>query len=227
MNRVFLNRTEAGEALAEALVERPHDEMIVLGLARGGVPVAYEIARRTRAPMDVLSVRKLGAPGHREFAIGALASGGVEVLHPSSVRLSGISERGLKTLIAEQKKELERREQLFRRGRGILELRGRTVVIVDDGMATGATMVAAIRAVRKLGAGSVIVAVPTASRQALEMAADEADDVVCIVTPEPYYAVGASYYDFPQVDDGEVRRLLELCDSEYPGRGRAHEEADV
>lgn len=179
----FHDRVEAGRALGEALGELPREDLIILGLARGGVPVAYEVAQILAAPLDVLVVSKLGAPNNPEFAIGALASGGVELLHEASVASVGISPPALANLIAREKAALQAREDRLRRNRAPLALAGKTVVLVDDGMATGATMTAAVRAVRKRAAKRVVVAVPTASKQAQDAAADEADEVHCLMTP--------------------------------------------
>ena len=210
----FSDREEAGQELGRVLGTLPREGLTVLGLARGGVPVAYQVSRALKVPLDVLSVRKLGAPHRRELALGAIASGGVEVLHERSIELLGVSPQALSEVITVEEKEMARREREFRRDRAALDVAGRTVVLVDDGMATGATMTAAVQAVRKMGAKSVIVAVPTASREACEMASTTANECRCLSTPEPYFAVGYWYDNFRQVADTEVRRLLLDRDSE-------------
>jgi predicted phosphoribosyltransferase len=205
----FRNRTEAGRRLAEKLAayaDRP--DVLVLALPRGGVPVGYEVARALGAPLDVFVVRKLGVPGYEELAMGAVATGGVRVLNDEIVRGLGISEHEIGAAVARELQELARRERLYRGARPPLDVGGRTVVLVDDGLATGATMRAAIQALRQQHPARTSVAVPTASPDTCEALKAEADDVVCAMTPEPFFAVGHWYEDFTQTTDDEVRELL-------------------
>jgi predicted phosphoribosyltransferase len=205
----FRNRREAGRLLASQLAayaNRP--DLIVLALPRGGVPVAYEVARALDAPLDVFLVRKLGVPGHEEFALGAIATGGVRVINQDVVRRLRIPPDTIEAIAAQEQRELARRERLYRGNRPAPEVRGRTVMLVDDGLATGATMLAAIKALRSQGAGRIVVAVPIASPETCDQLAKEVDDIVCAVTPEPFDAVGLWYEDFSQTTDDEVRELL-------------------
>ena len=179
----------------------------MLGLPRGGVPVAWEVARRLGAPLDVFVVRKLGYPGHEELAMGAIASGGVRVLNPEVVAY-GVSRDAIERVTAREQVELERRERLFRGDRPRLPVAGRVAILVDDGLATGSTMRAAIRAVRQQGASRIVVAVPVAARSTCAEIEQEADEVVCAATPHPFHAVGLWYEDFSQTTDDEVRELL-------------------
>lgn len=206
---VFADRREAGRALAAELGRRRETSSpVVLGLPRGGVPVAAEVARALGAELDVLVVRKVGVPGQPELAAGAIASGGVQVLSGRVMAMAGLDEDTLRPVIEREQAELERREQAYRGDRAALDVSGRNVVVVDDGMATGSTMLAAVQAVRKLGAARIIVAVPTASREAAADLGREADEVVCLDTPSPYMAVGYWYRNFGQTSDEEVRELL-------------------
>lgn len=209
----FADRRQAGRLLAEkvcGLALPP--TVLVLGLPRGGVPVAYEVARALGAELDVLVVRKIGMPGQRELAIGAIAAG-VVVREPSVEQFPGLAAR-FEQLVERERPELERRERAYRGDKPPFDLRGRSVVLVDDGLATGATMIAAIRAARKAGATRVTVAAPVASDEATALVAAEADDVVIVQTPALLMGVGAWYRDFEQIEDAEVRRLL---DQEPPG----------
>jgi erythromycin esterase-like protein/predicted phosphoribosyltransferase len=206
---LFRDRRDAGRVLAEKLAayaNRP--DVIVLALPRGGVPVAHEVARRLVAPMDVFVVRKLGVPGHEELAMGAVATGGVRVLNDQLVERLGIPEQMIDAVAARERQELARRERLYRGGRPPPDLRGRTVILVDDGLATGATMFAAIEALRKLNPARIVVAVPTASPDTCEEMKKKADEVICAITPEPFHAVGRWYRDFSQTTDEEVAALL-------------------
>jgi predicted phosphoribosyltransferase len=206
----FRDRAEAGRALARALSHYAgRDDVIVLALPRGGVPVAYEVANELGAPLDVFLVRKLGVPEHEELAMGAIASGGVLVLDESVLRWLGISEEQIQTTLARELEELQRRETAYRGERPPLELRGKTVIVVDDGLATGASMQAAARAIRRYEPARIVVAVPVASRATCDQFRDDVDEVICAVTPEPFYAVGNWYEDFSQTSDEEVRKLLE------------------
>jgi putative phosphoribosyl transferase len=209
MQRMFADRAEAGRALAGALAAyRGVAGTVVLGLPRGGVPVAYEIAAALSLPLDVLVVRKLGLPAQPELAMGAIASGGALVLNEDVVRYVGGHGEALERVRAREQAELERREREYRGGRPTLELRGRTGILVDDGLATGATMEAAVRSLRALGAKRVVVAVPVASVEARDRIAAVADEVICLATPMLFSAVGQWYADFGQTEDEEVRRLL-------------------
>jgi predicted phosphoribosyltransferase len=205
----FRNRTDAGRQLAEKLAayaDRP--DVLVLALPRGGVPVGFEVARALGAPLDVFLVRKLGVPGHEELAMGAVATGGVRVLNDEIVRGLGISEREIDAVVARELQELARRGRLYRGDRPPPDVAGRTVILVDDGLATGATMRAAVAALRRQPQARIVIAVPTASPDTCEALKAEADDVVCAITPEPFFAVGHWYEDFTQTTDDEVRELL-------------------
>ncbi|MHB1295079.1 MAG: phosphoribosyltransferase [Anaerolineae bacterium] len=205
----FRDREDAGRQLAEALAEYAGQEnVLVLGLPRGGVPVAYQVAVRLGAPLDVFLVRKLGVPGHEELALGAIASGGIRVLNRDVVRMLSIPDALIETIAAREQEELARREAAYRGGRVPLEVRGRTVIVIDDGLATGASMRAAIMALRSQNPAHIVMAVPTASVDVCRTFEREADAVVCLDTPEPFYAVGGSYVFFDQVSDAEVRALL-------------------
>ena len=206
---LFRDRSEAGRLLAAKLTayaKRP--DVLVLGLPRGGVPVAYEVAQALGAPLDVFVVRKLGVPGYEELAMGAVATGGVRVLNDQLVKRLGIPSAVIDAVAAQERQELTRRERLYREGRRPPNLRGRTVILVDDGLATGATMHAAIEALRQLQPARIVVAVPTASPEACEEMKAKVDDVICAITPEPFTAVGRWYQDFSQTTDEEVRGLL-------------------
>jgi putative phosphoribosyl transferase len=195
--------------LAEQLTsyERRPD-VFVLALPRGGVPVGYEVARALQAPLDIFLVRKLGVPGHEELAMGAVATGGVRVLNDDVVKPLGISDHMIEAAAAQELEELSRRERLYRGGHPVPDISGRTVILVDDGLATGATMRAAIQSLRQQRPARIVVAVPTASPDICEALRSEADDVICAMTPEPFFAVGHWYDDFTQTTDDEVRRLL-------------------
>ena len=208
-NRIFRDRREAGVALGAALLGLTGDEPVVLALPRGGVPVAYEIARALHAPLDVLLVRKVGAPGNPELGMGAVAEGGVRVLDRDTIRALMISAEELDRSIERATAELAGQLQRYRGGRPAIELAGRTAIVVDDGLATGGTANAALRAVRARGARRVVLAVPVGSRQAVERLRPEADEVVCLNVPADLRAVGAWYRDFGQTSDEEVAELLE------------------
>ena len=195
--------------LAQVLVGYANrSDVIVLALPRGGVPVAYEVAKALHAPLDVFVVRKLGVPGHEEYAMGAIASGGVRVLNDEVVRRLGIPDAAVDAVTRYEQGELERRERLYRAGRPPPDARGRTVILVDDGLATGSTMLAAVRALRAQQPARIVVAVPTAAAETCAQLRSEADEVVCATTPEPFRAVGMWYDDFSQTSDEEVRELL-------------------
>lgn len=206
---VFTDREDAGRQLGAALQREPiPHEVLVLGLPRGGVPVAFEVAMALNAPMDVMVVRKLGAPFNPELAVGAIALGGVAIYNDRLLAQLGLSEQDLEPIREREQAELARREQKYRGDRPFPEVKGRAVILVDDGIATGATMEAAVEAIRLLGPSSVIVAVPSASRDSVARLAGAADKVVALSTPEPYVAVGAWFQRFAQVPDEEVQRLL-------------------
>ena len=215
--RGFKDRREAGRRLAEDLAEYAGLDPVVLALPRGGVPVAYEVANALNAPLDVFLVRKLGVPGHEELAMGAIASGGVRVVNESVQRGLGLTEAEVEAVAAQEAAELERRERAYRGDRPPPDLRGRTAILVDDGLATGSSMRAAVAAVRQLGPARVAVAVPVAARETCAALHREVEDVVCSVTPEDFYAVGLWYEDFSQTTDGEVRDLLERAAAERQG----------
>jgi putative phosphoribosyl transferase len=207
----FRDRAEAGRALAHALSRYAgRDDVVVLALPRGGVPFGYEVAKELGAPLDVFLVRKLGVPGHEELAMGAIATGGVLVLDERVLRWLGINEDQIQKTLARELDELRRREATYRDGRPLPDLKGKTVILVDDGLATGASMQAAAGAVRRHEPARIVVAVPVASRATCDRFRDEVDEVVCAVTPEPFYAVGNWYEDFSQTSDDEVRELLAL-----------------
>ncbi|MBK9714680.1 MAG: phosphoribosyltransferase [Kouleothrix sp.] len=209
MEAPFRDRADAGRQLAALLAEYAgRADVLVLGLPRGGVPVAYEVARALRVPMDVFLVRKLGLPGHEELAMGAIASGGAYVINDDVVAALGIPAHIVAAVAAEQQRELERRERAYRDDRAPVEVGGRTVILVDDGLATGATMRAAAAALRRRRPAAIVVAVPTAARETCDALRGEVDRVVCASTPEPFHAVGLWYEDFSQTTDEQVRALL-------------------
>lgn len=205
----FADRRHAGRVLAGLLASyRDQRDVLVLGLPRGGVPVAFEVARALHAPLDVLLVRKLGMPGHEEFALGAIASFGIRVLNADARANIRSFEEVLRPVIAREEVELARREKVFRGEKPFPDLEGRVVLVVDDGLATGATMRAAVRALRTRSPRRIVVAVPVASEDAIEALRSEADAIVCAKTPRDFGAVGAYYDDFAQTTDAEVRALL-------------------
>lgn len=209
MERAFADRVDAGRRLGAAVRDRLRGgPALVLGLPRGGVPVAVEVAAALGAPVDVLVVRKVGVPTQPELAMGAVAGGGVTVRNEDVLRLLPFAAPLFESAAARERAEVERRERAFRGDRPPLAAEGRTVVLVDDGVATGATVRAAIAAARALGAARVVVAVPVASPEALALLEAEADEVVCLEAPRAFHAVGAWYADFPQLTDEEVRALL-------------------
>jgi putative phosphoribosyl transferase len=218
MSFPFANRADAGAMLAKRL--RPayqnRPDVIVLGLPRGGVPVGYEVAHALHAPSDVFLVRKLGVPGHEELAFGAIATGGVRTLNKDLVDSLGIAPSVIDMVAAREQRELQRRELLYREGRPAPDLRGRTVIVTDDGLATGASMRAAVQAIRAMQPARIVVAVPVGSMRTCEEMRREADDVVCAYTPSPFNAVGEWYVDFLPVSDREVRELLERAAQEQP-----------
>jgi len=209
MERSFPNRAEAGRQLAEKLEKYAgRDDVIVLGLPRGGVPVAYEVAKRLRVSLDVFIVRKLGVPGFEELAAGAIASGGVRVLNQDVVRVIPYAHEAIEAVTAKETTELQRREEIYREGRPAPELRDKIVILVDDGLATGATMRAAVKALRQRSAAKIVVAVPVGPPDTCEEIAQEADEAICLSTPPFFQAVGQYYDDFSQTSDDDVRELL-------------------
>ncbi|CAI8869309.1 phosphoribosyltransferase [Methylocaldum szegediense] len=209
MDTLFENRTDAGRRLAEALrAYAGRCDVIVLALPRGGVPVAYEVARALNAPLDLLIVRKLGTPGNPELAMGAIASGDASVLNRDVISLYRISGEIIEQVTANERQELERRERLYRGDRPYPELENRCIIVVDDGIATGATIRAGLAALRRKNPACIVVAVPVAPTDTLERLRAEVDDVVCLTTPTPFFAVGQAYRDFSQTTDDEVREIL-------------------
>jgi putative phosphoribosyl transferase len=206
----FRNRAEAGKQLAEKLLAYGDKGVIVLALPRGGVPVAFEIAKALGVPLGLLLVRKLGVPGHEELALGAVASGGVRLLNNDIVESLGITRQVIESITAREKAELERREKLYRGDRPFQRLEGKTIIVVDDGVATGATMRVALRALKQYKPAKIIVAAPTSAPDTYKQLRLEADETICLATPEPYIAVGEWYEDFSQTSDEDVNVLLEL-----------------
>jgi putative phosphoribosyl transferase len=212
MDHKISNRTLAGRSLAEKLIKYEYrDDVIVLALPRGGVPVAYEIATALHAPLDVLVVRKLGIPNHEEYAMGAIAQGGTRILNEDAISFYNLSSQAIQQVEDRELQELHRREKVYRGTRPWPILKGRCVILVDDGLATGATMRAAIKAVKQHEAGKIVMAVPVASAQALDELEDYVDEAVCLMVPEPFYSVGQWYMEFNQTSDSEVLQLLELA----------------
>lgn len=205
----FENRYAAGQWLASKLQHyRNRPDVIVLALPRGGVPVGYEVAKWLNAPLDVFIVRKLGVPGHEELAMGATASGGVRMLNQNVIDMFGIPWDLIEMITAREQRELERQEREYREGRPPLDVEGRTVILVDDGLATGASMHVAVAALKHKKPAHIVVAVPVASQETCSEFDGEVDHVVCALTPEPFWSVGQWYEDFSQVSDDEVRDLL-------------------
>jgi putative phosphoribosyl transferase len=206
------DRTQAGALLAQALQDYAgRNDTLVLALPRGGVPVAFEIVKAIHAPLDLMLVRKLGTPGQEELAMGAIAPGGVRVLNPEIVAQLGISDEEIEAVAARERAELERRQRAYRGDRPEPEVRGRCVIVVDDGLATGATMRTAIKALRQRHPAQIVVAVPVAPKETIATLRGEADDVICLATPAPFWAIGGWYEYFPQTSDAEVKSLLALA----------------
>jgi len=220
--RVYRDRADAGRRLAEELA--PYAgcaDLLILALPRGGVPVAFEVARALEAPLDVFLVRKLGVPGHEELAMGAIASGGMRLLNKDVVRALRISPDVIDQVAAVERVELERREREYRDDRPPPDVRGKTVILIDDGLATGASMRAAVAALRQRHPARIVVAVPIAAPATCAEFQGEVDEVVCARTPEPFYAVGLCYEDFAQTTDEEVRELLERAGHDHITTSRA------
>lgn len=211
MSTRFKDRADAGRQLAEMLPHLRDHNAVVLGLPRGGIPVAFEIARALRAPLDVLNVRKLGVPWHEELAMGAIATGGVRVLNNHVIMSMGVTNEILEEVTALQRLELDRRERLYRAGRPAPDLRGRIVVLVDDGIATGATVRAAISVVRAQKPAKLVLAVPVAQESVVGELEGEVDELVCVSKPSDLYAIGVWYDHFPQLSDAEVQTTLALA----------------
>lgn len=215
MDKPFATRREAGEKLAMKLLTYAHrPDVLVLALPRGGVPVAYEVARALHATLDVFLVRKLGVPGYEELAMGAIATGGVRVLDKAITTEMDIPELVIDAVAQREQEELQRRERLYRGDRPVPNVRGRTVILVDDGMATGSSMRAAAVALRQMQPSKLVVAVPVAAPETCNDFEDEVDEVICAVTPRHFMAVGTWYSDFSQTSDDEVRYLLERAAGE-------------
>ncbi len=216
---IYRDRSDAGRRLAASLAHHAGDpSLLVLGLPRGGVPVAAEVADALGAPLDVYVVRKLGVPGQRELAMGAIGSGGVRVMNERVLRAAGVPAEAIEEVIGAEERELERRERSLRGERPPPEVEGRTIVLVDDGIATGSTMRAAIAALQARGAGKVVVAVPVAASETCAELAEDVDEVVCAATPDPVRAISIWYEDFEQTTDAEVRELVERAARRDPER---------
>jgi len=210
MPRQFRNRREAGRLLAPLLRHfASRRDVVVLALPRGGVPIAYEVAVAIGAPLDVFTVRKLGVPGYAEFAMGAIGSGGVYVLNSEAIDALHISRADVAGVMERERRELKRREHLYRDSRPYPKLEGKAVILIDDGIATGASMIVAVKALRQRGPSKIVVAVPVAPLETCSALREHADEVICYETPEPFGGVGAWYEDFSQVTDEEVRALLD------------------
>ena len=206
---IFKDRADAGRKLAARLTRyADREDVLVLALPRGGLPVAYEVAKELRAPLDIFLVRKLGVPGYEELAMGAIATGGVRVINEDVVRYLNIPDDVIDAVVADQQRELERRERAYREDRPAPDVKGRIAILIDDGLATGSTMRAAAAALRNQGPERIVVAVPVSSREACNEVRSEVGEIVCAETPEPFRGVGLWYEDFSQTTDGEVRELL-------------------
>jgi predicted phosphoribosyltransferase len=219
----FRDRTDAGRQLARQLGRYAgRSDVLVLALPRGGVPVAFEVAQALGAPLDVFIVRKLGMPNYQELAIGAIASGGVRVLNEELIRTAGISQDDIEAVTAAEERELNRRLRSYRGDRPLPDISGRTIILIDDGLATGSTMQAAVTALRQEGPAAIVVAVPIAPPETCDAFRELVDEVVCAVTPEPFYGVGLWYQDFSQTSDEEVHELLERARDCFTGHLPPH-----
>jgi len=211
---IFRNRQEAGRSLASRLAKYANrEDVIVLGVPRGGVPVAFEVATTLNLPLDIFVLRKLGVPWHEELAFGAIGSGGGRVLNESVVEEFGISDVEIALVTRAEREELERRERLYRGSRPPLDVHGRTIILVDDGIATGSSIRAAIQALRQMKPAAIVVATPVAPQESCNRLQHEVDELVCVEMPEPFYAIGEFYDDFSQVSDDEVNELLDRASS--------------
>src|SRR2546421_6188739 len=216
---IYRDRAEAGRRLAAQLTDYANrSDVIVLALPRGGVPVAFEVARALHAPLDIFLVRKLGVPGHEELAMGAIATGGVRVLNEDVMRYISIPDAAIDAVAAKEQRELARREQLYRGDRPAPDVKGKTVILVDDGLATGSTMRAAAAALRQQQPARIVVAVPVSAVQTCDEYRMGVDEIICAITPEPFHAVGMWYADFSQTTDEEVRELLARAADEHTQR---------
>jgi putative phosphoribosyl transferase len=212
---IFRDRTDAGKYLATKLLSyKDRQDVLVLALPRGGVPVAFEVAQVLRVPLDIFLVRKLGVPGHEELAMGAISTGGVRVLNEDTVDYLNIPEHIIDSIAAEELKELKRRERAYRGNRPEPDVKGKTVILIDDGLATGSTVRAAAQALRQQQPARIIVAVPVAAPETCDEYRIGVDEIICAVTPEPFVGVGMWYLDFSQTTDEEVRDLLERARGE-------------
>jgi putative phosphoribosyl transferase len=210
---MFLDRADGGQKLVKRLSQYANrDDVVVLGIPRGGVPVAFEVAQALKAPLDIMLVRKLGTPGQAELAMGAIASGGVRILNQEVIRELGISDEQLEAATAAQKVELERRERLFRGTRPPISVQGKVVILIDDGIATGSSMLAAIDALRALQPAKIVVATPVAPANMPDRMKGRADEFICAQLPEWFFAIGEFYQNFPQTEDSEVRDFLTRAD---------------
>jgi putative phosphoribosyl transferase len=225
MDACFRDRREAGHTLAHKLrAYAGRDDVIVLALPRGGVPVGYEIASQLRAPLDVFVVRKLGVPGHGELAMGAIASGGIRVVNEDVLQYLPNAEMILDAVAAKEKPEIERREREYRDGRPMPALGGKIVILVDDGLATGATMRAAVAALRQHAVAKIVVAVPVGAPETCREFEKEVDETICAIAPDGFYGVGQFYEDFSQTSDKEVRELLATAADEFKNADRPFRE---
>jgi putative phosphoribosyl transferase len=220
---IFKNRQEAGQRLASRLGKYANrEDVMVLGVPRGGVPVASEVAAALNLPLDIFVLRKLGVPGHEELAFGAIGSGGVRVLDREVVKSVGLSDSVIELVTRAERTELARREQIYRGGRPPLDVRGKTVILVDDGIATGSSLRAGVRALRQMQPAAIVIAAPVAPRSTVNRLRREVDDVVCAAIPERFYGVGQFYHDFSQVSDEEVNELLDRA-SRQRGEQQHHD----
>jgi putative phosphoribosyl transferase len=212
---IFRDRTDAGKYLATKLLSyKDRQDALVLALPRGGVPVAFEVAQALRMPLDIFLVRKLGVPGHEELAMGAISTGGVRVLNEETVEYLRIPEHVIDSIAAEELKELKRRELAYRGNRPEPDVKGKTVILIDDGLATGSTIRAAAQALRQQQPARIVVAVPVSAPETCDEYRIGVDEIICAVTPEPFLGVGMWYLDFSQTTDDEVRDLLERARGE-------------
>jgi predicted phosphoribosyltransferase len=207
---IFRNRVDAGKRLAASLSAFAHQEdVVVLALPRGGVPVAYEVAKALDLPMDIFVVRKLGVPGQKELAMGAIASGGIRIVNEAVVQQAGLSDEDIAAAAAQEQVVLERRENKYRQGRSSIDPKGKTTIVVDDGMATGSTMQVTVLALKRLKPSRIVIAVPVAAKEACAELKEWADQVICLETPVPFWAVGQWYQDFSQTTDEEVLSYMD------------------
>ena len=209
MTKIFRNRSEAGKLLAQSLSAYANSsEVLVLGLPRGGVPVAFEVAKALKVPLDICLVRKLGVPGHKELAMGAIASGDVIFINEDVVQSLGISQKDIERVIATERRELKRRERVYRSGQSAPNIQGKTIILIDDGIATGSTIRAAFATLRQQQPQKIVLAIPVAPAKACHSLKAEVDELVCLFTPEWFCAIGLWYEDFAQTSDEQVRQLL-------------------